>query len=1073
LLALAFSAAPQLPTQAAQDLPDWENPAIVGRNKEAAHATLLPYADQASARIGTRSASPFHLSLNGAWKFNWVGKPADRPVDFYKPEYDVSRWRTIEVPSVWELQGYGIPIYTNIRYPFEAKPPYIPHDYNPVGSYRTEFEVPAAWRGRQTFVHFGGVYSAFYLWVNGQMVGYSEDSKTPAEFDLTRYLREGTNVLAAEVYRWSDGSYLEDQDMFRFSGIFRDVYLYSAPPVHIRDFRVRTDLDAQYRDATLAVQTKVRNLDTRPAGPRTIELLLLDADGKPAGTVPLAVARLKEVAPGGEGTVETSVVVRNPRKWSAEDPSLYTLLLTLKDRAGRVTEVTRAAIGFREVELKDAQLYVNGAAIKVKGVNRHEHDPDTGRAVTEARMVQDIELMKRFNINTVRTAHYPNDEKWYDLCDRYGIYLVDEANVESHGMGYSMEKSLGNNPAWEIAHVDRTVRMVERDKNHPSIIMWSLGNEAGPGHNFEVTSKVTRELDPTRPVHYERYNQVADVDSTMYPSVEDLEKEGRKASAKPFFVCEYAHAMGNAVGNLQDYWDVFEANPRLIGGCIWDWVDQGLRKYTDEQPGPDGRRRWFYAYGADFDDQPNDGNFVCNGLVPPDRQVTPKLLEVKKVYQNVAIRPDDLAAGSIVVYNKHVFTNLAAFDAKWTLSEDGKTIQEGALPPIDLAPGASTPVKVPFTAPEQKSGAEYFLRVSLHLKEDALYAKKGHEVAWQQMQVPYPPAARKVMAAELAGDLTVVDGERFVTISGKSFKVAFDRQTGTIDTLAYTNTPIISSVADNVAGPLLNVFRALTDNDDGWMRRPFYESGLSQLAHRVLAFQVNQVNARQAQVMVVTDARGFKGNGFLHTATYSVSGDGSIGVENRIEPVGTLPPLPKLGVQMTLSGALDNFRWLGRGPSESYPDRKTSADIGLYGGKVAEQWVEYVRPQENGNKEEVRWAALLDLRETGLLMVGDGPLSVTVSHFTAADVDLARHRPREPKRFKRLVPRKDVIVSLDHQQMGLGGASCGPPTMGKYRCTLAKPITWRFSLRPYNPSMGDLSTVARLTLPAIDAKTSR
>jgi beta-galactosidase/beta-glucuronidase len=1153
---LALAVVPQVATQQAPtgtstqqavqppgELPDWENPAVVGRNKEPGHATALPYADAEAALwelgappktallAGSASARAadsrrFFQSLNGSWKFHWAGRPADRPVDFYKPDYDVSTWDTIPVPSVWELHGYGIPIYTNVRYPFPANPPYIPHDYNPVGSYRTEFLLPPEWNGRQTFIHFGGVYSAFYLWINGQMVGYSEDSKTPAEFNITKHLHDGRNVLAAEVYRWSDGSYLEDQDMFRYSGIFREVYLYSTPAVHVRDFFMHPDLDASCKDGMLSVTAKVRNLSGQPAAGYQVELSLFDQNGMPvapgssrakarnqqnttggvagsglqAGTrakpFTLASAKLTQaVAPGVEAAIDLSAPIAAPRKWSSEDPYLYSALLTLKDRAGKVVEVTGANVGFRKIELKNARLYVNGVAIKIKGVNRHEHDPDTGRAISVPRMVQDIELMKRFNINAVRTSHYPNDESWYDLCDLFGLYVIDEANVESHGMGYALDKTLGNKPEWELAHVDRTVRMVERDKNHPSVIFWSLGNEAGSGVNFEATARAVRQLDRSRPIHYERMNSVADVDSTMYPSVEGLEKEGKRDSTKPFFVCEYAHAMGNAVGNLKEYWDVFEAHDRLIGGCIWDWVDQGLRKYTDERPDAPGLvpdrtpgvplggpvtspvRRWYYAYGGDYDDTPNDGPFDCNGLVPPDRQLTPKLWEVKKVYQYVGLDPEDLAAGKLAIRNKYFFTNLNAFDVRWSLTEDGATVQEGTLAPIDLAPGGRTSIVVPLKAPAPSGGTEYFLRVSFHLRKAAevppfgAWAEKGYEVAWAQFKVPFatPPAEVRPIAS---GRTLIVDqSDSAVTVRGggaddkAAFQAVFDRSTGTLASLTYGRTPILAESPAWVAGPLLNVYRALTDND-AWLAKPFYDSGLSQLAHRVRTFALTRLGPQAARVDVLFECDGFKAAGFSHRVSYTVFADGRILIANHIEPRGDVPPLPKVGVQMRVTGELEQFAWLGRGPWESYPDRKTAADIGLYRGTVSQQFTEYVRPQENGNKEDVRWAALTNTAGAGVLIVAETPrFAVTVSHFTADDLDAARHRNGEPKKFARLVPRREIVVSLDEQQMGLGGASCGPQPMAGYKC-LPGTVDYSFSLRPYTPDMGPLAPAARWRLPA-------
>lgn len=1026
--------------------PDWENPAVFGIHKESPHATRFAFPDEASALQWREKASPWRKSLNGDWRFHWAGKPADRPADFYRPDYDTSAWATIPVPSNWEMHGYGIPIYTNITYPFPKNPPFIDHAYNPVGSYRTTFTVPDGWDGRRVFLHFGGVDSAFYVWVNGEKVGYSQDSRTPAEFDVTPYLRPGENVLAAEVYRWSDGSYLEDQDMFRLSGIFRDVYLTATPQTFLRDHTVRTDLDPAHKDATLRVTATLQNRSEAPSGPRVVEVALLDADGKRVGDRPIAKARVEDIAPGAEAAVAAAAKVSAPRLWSPEDPYLYTALLTVKDGAGRVTEVIPQTVGFRSVELRDGQLWVNGASVKMKGVNRHEHDPDLGHVVTMERMVQDIVLMKRNNINTVRTSHYPNDERWYDLCDRYGVFVMDEANIESHGMGYDPKTSLGNDPVWQAAHVARVEAMVERDKNHPSVIFWSLGNEAGPGVNFAAAAKRAREIDPTRPIHYERDNAVADVDSCMYPDVDWLRRQGEKDAQKPFFVCEYAHAMGNAVGNLKEYWDVIEAHPRLIGACIWDWVDQGIRKYTDEAPGPDGKPRWYYAYGGDFDDHPNDGNFSCNGVILPDRQETPKLREVRKVYQYISIAPEDIGAGTVRVRNKYFHTNLKDFDLRWTLSENGREVRKGTLPPLDLAPGQETVVSVPVAPPASRAGGdgERFLRLSFHLRESTPWASAGYEVAWQQM-----PLAETIPAASApdAGGMAAVDVREDatgVTLSGNGFEARFDRATGTLDRLVYGGQTVLDG-----HGPRLNVYRALTDNDQ-WLRGDFFKSGLSQLAHRVESFTVTRLDGGAARMDVTVDARGFKGAGFRHACVYTVRGDGSITLDNRFEPVGDLPPLPKLGLRLILPASFEDFTWYGRGPWESYPDRKSSEDIGLYTGAVSEQFTEYARPQENGNKEDVRWAALTDRSGRGIQFVADPTMSVTVSHYMPEDLDAARHRNGQERRFTRLTPRPETIVNLDAFQMGLGGASCGPPPLEEYR-NPPMPAEFTVTLRPFAP----------------------
>ncbi|MDH5468126.1 MAG: beta-galactosidase, partial [Candidatus Aminicenantes bacterium] len=558
-------------------VPDWENPAVVGREKEPAHCTYIPYADVQTALKNKLAQSPYYKSLNGLWKFSWVRKPADRPVDFYKDEYDVSQWEEIKVPGNWELQGYGVPIYTDEEYPFPANPPRIPHDYNPVGSYRRGFTVPEDWNSRQVFLHFGGVKSAMYAWINGKEVGYSQGSKTPAEFNITRYLREGQNTLAVEVYRWSDGAYLEGQDYWKISGIEREVFLFSTPNVMVRDFFVLGDLDESYVNGKLMVTVKMRNYTPEIPKNYSLRMELLDANNQPVFEAPLS----EEIKFEGlnEAEIRFERIVENPARWSAETPNLYSLVLSLLNDSGQVIEVVGCRTGFRKVEIKGGQLLVNGLPIMIKGVNRHEHEPETGRVVSEEYMMKDIRLMKQFNINAVRTSHYPNVPRWYELCDQYGLYVVDEANIESHGMGFHPDRTLANKPEWKKAHMERTIRMVERDKNHPSIIIWSLGNEAGDGVNFESTYAWIKKRDPSRPVQYEPagLKPHTDIVCPMYKQIQHLEEYlSRGLDDRPLILCEYAHAMGNSVGNLQDYWDYFEKHRELQGGFIWDWVDQGL-----------------------------------------------------------------------------------------------------------------------------------------------------------------------------------------------------------------------------------------------------------------------------------------------------------------------------------------------------------------------------------------------------------------------------------------------------------------------------------------------------------------
>lgn len=1011
------------------ELPDWENPNVFARNKEPNRTTSFPLSEK-SVR------EEFVTSLNGEWKFNWVGKPADRPTNFYKPDFDISNWSTIPVPSCVELHGYGIPIYTNVRYPHPTNPPYLDHSYNPVSSYRRDFELSDENAARQTVLRFDGVYSAFYVWVNGEMVGYSEDSKGPAEFNITKFAKVGRNTLAVEVYRWCDGSYLEDQDMFRYSGIFRDVSLISMPRVQIQDVQVNASLSKDYKDGTLEIAVKLANQGDKDISTAKVSTRLLrngaEITKNEASIAPLQI--------GSNATLSIVDLVKGAEKWTAETPNLYELEVTLRDGEGAFMDRRAYNIGFRKIEWDRGVFRVNGQPVKIKGVNRHEHDPETGRTVSPERMLEDVLLMKQFNINAVRCSHYMNHWYWYELCDQYGLYVIDEANIESHGMGYSMEKSLGNNPEWEAQHLDRTRRLVECHRNHPSIIMWSLGNEAGPGSNFTATSKLVHNLDQSRPVHYERFNEVADVDSTMYPSVEWLEATGKTKSERPYFICEYAHAMGNACGNLKEYVGVFDRYPRLMGGCIWDFVDQGLKRYTDEEPGPDGQRPWYYAYGGDFDDKPNDGPFCGNGIVMPNREVKPKTWEVKKCYQPVDFTHNAAKGLTFRIKNKFSFTDLSEYELTWTVKDDGKPVNQGTLGAVKCAPGAEVEVRLPAN-PDMGPGVERFTRLSLTLRNETAWAEAGHEIAWEQFKV----GESEPIPLPSTGPVTYSESEGEVVITGTGFEMAISRATGTFSRLQYNGQELLSQQTGVVAGPQLNIFRAFTDNDV-WLQRSFYDAGLTQFAHHVRSVEVKQESTDLVRVRCVVEGRGFKGIGLDHTATYSIFGNGLIISDNHFEPRGALPPLPKLGVRLRVAPGYERFQWFGRGPRESYPDRKSAMDVDLYAGSVAEQYEDYLRPQENGNKEDVRWADLSS-GTNGLRFVADGPLAVTVSHFTAEEIDGARHENGEPRKRNRLVPRRETIVCLDYAQMGLGGASCGPECMTKYQLR-SEPTDFRYMITP-------------------------
>ncbi len=1051
---------------------DWENEQVIGINKEAAHASYVPYASIEQALAGIPGNSPYVVSLNGTWKFNWVKHPGLRPVNFYKPEFDTGYWDNIKVPSNWQLEGYGKPIYTNVPYPFAKKPPYIMEESpahftknelpNPVGSYRRNFHIPANWDGREIMVHFAGVKSAMYVWVNGQKVGYSQGSMTPAEFNITRYVQPGKNSIAVEVYRWSDGSYLEDQDFWRLSGIYRDVFVYSVPKVHLWDFFVQSELSGDYTSAKLTADLEFRNFGA--SGTHTLEGYLLEDGESFNNQQPLWVKSVKNVSRRKGLKVSLNTTVQNPKLWSAEIPHLYTVLFVLKNAKGEISEVLSTPFGFREIRIRDQQLWVNGKSVLLKGVNRHEHDPFTGRYVSMESMIRDITLFKQFNVNTVRTCHYPDHPEWYKLCDKYGIYVIDEANVESHGMGYGKE-SLGHDVRWQKAHVDRQISMVERDKNHPSVIIWSLGNEAGPGVNFDACRDAVKAIDPVRPIHYERYNEVADIESVMYPRVEWLDETGAKENPKPFIMCEYAHAMGNAVGNLQEYWDVIEKHPRLIGGCIWDWVDQGLAK-----PVPGKAGEYFFAYGGDFGDRPSDWNFCINGMTTPDRQVTPKMEEMKKVYQYVGFEVVDLLKGKINIKNKYQFINLNRFDAEWELTCDGVVIQGGNLPAIDLLPGESKEIMIPFTQPILKAGSEYHLKVLFTLAKDEVWAKRGHIMAWEQFAVPYTTGAAPVMTEEGMFALTIDEQQDDINIAGKNFSVTFNKKVGTITRLEYFNTEVMSTdpVAiagikpetkmlhwpathdKHIAGPVLNIFRAPVDNDyifGGGHGPKWRDNQLAHLATEVKAFEVKPVSDKAVEISVEIQFTSPTGYGVTMQSVYTVWGNGCIDIQNEFNPDAAKWPLARLGFIMEMPEGFENVTYYGAGPHENYVDRKRSAAIGRYSTIVDEMVEAYVRPQDMGNRSDVRWFTLTNHMGQGMMVVADRLLNFSALHYTPLDLEQANH-PYELQR------RKETILTVDMAHCGLGGGSCGPGPMKRYLLNAEK-ATFRYSIRPYNRQLGD------------------
>jgi beta-galactosidase len=1016
---------------------EWEDQTIHEINKAPRHATLMPYPDRSSALHGTREASVYHQSLNGQWRFHWVAKPQDRPVNFYASGYDVSGWDEITVPSNWEMQGYGTPIYTNITYPFQNNPPSVtgtpPNNYtaytqrDPVGSYRQDFTIPQQWTGRRVFIHFDGVMSAFYLWINGQLVGYSEDSMSPAEFDITEYLVPGTNVLAAEVYRWCDGSYLEDQDMWRMSGIYRDVYLFSTPQVHLRDFWVRSDLDGNYENATLYVTANVGNYAGSAAGGHKVEVTLLDAAGNPVGPDPLTSASLSAIGAGAESTVNMQATVSDPLKWTAETPNLYQVLLTLKDAGNAVIEVEQCKFGFRKVEIANAQLLVNGKAIYIKGVDRHEHDPDFGKAVPYSRMVQDIAIMKQNNINTVRTCHYPDDPKWYELCDKYGLYVIDEADIECHG-----NTGLSNDTSWQDAFLYRTQNLVERDKNHPCVIVWSLGNECGNGANFGATYAWVHGRDTTRPVQYEPAGTGgnADIFCPMYASIGSIVNYASGSPKKPLILCEYAHAMGNSEGNLQDYWTAIESYPALQGGCIWDFVDQGIRASSG------GREFW--AYGGDFGDVPNDGNFCCNGLVAPDRTPNPHLNEVRKVYQCVKVSDLYATRGIVKVRNKYTFLNLNFLDIRWELTADGRIIQQGTLPPMNLAPGQEQNLVIGITEPAEKpAGTEYYLRVIFALAQDTLWADAGHVVAWDQIKVPWMVDPVTPPDPATMGPLTRSETPTRYIVTGTDFQVGIGKNSGLLESFVYQGTPLVTgSLAPNF-------WRAPTDNDRG--NGMAGRQGVWKTAWTMTNLTVTQPSS--AKVVVSASFTLTAAGNSRYSLVYTILGNGSVHVQATITPSGNLPDMPRFGMQLAMPAQYNQLQWYGLGPWETYWDRKTGGILGAYGSDIDDFIYNYIEPQENANRTDVRWMKVTDTTGAGLQFTGvndttpdDSLLMTSAWPYLTGDLENVRH-PTD-------MPSRDITtVNVDYKQMGVGGDnSWGAQPHWEYTLPANQPYTYGFTI---------------------------
>ena len=985
---------------------DWENPKVIAKNKEHGHATLIPYNNAEDALSGMLEGNQNILNLDGQWKFMLVENPDACPNGYTSPDFNDESWDLISVPSNWQIEGFGTPIYTNIKHPFPADHPTVPKDKNETGLYRTTFSIPGFWSDRQVFIHFGGVQSAFYLWVNGREVGYSQGAMTPSEFNITKYLEEGENTLVAKVIRWTDASYLEDQDFWRLSGIFRSVYLIATPEIHIEDYFFKPVLSEDLSSAVVNLDISVRNLNHTLHSNVQVQYSLFDPEMKKV------LGNILEMG-GGVGLGQSEEVrfrdpINEPILWNAEVPELYTLLVSLFID-GELIQALSSKVGFRSISVRNGQMLVNGVPVWIKGVNRHEILPDRGRAITVESMIRDIELMKQNNINAVRTSHYPNQPVWYALCDKYGLYVMDEANIESHEF-WEKDIRLGDDPNWTEAMVDRAVSMVERDKNHPSVIMWSLGNEAGWGANFDTMAMEIVKLDNSRLIHYEskspweqreellsRYDIIAG----MYLSTEQIVHQTLQDSTRPFLLVEYAHSMGNSTGNFREYWDVFEEYPRIQGGFIWDFVDQGLWKETE-----DGEK--YLAYGGDFGDTPNDANFCMNGLVFSDRTPQPALSEVKKVQQFVRCSALDLEKGVISVENAYDFQNLNFLEMKWTVCREGSIIQQGCVENLDINAGEKKTIKLNYNMPE-KSRGEHILTLSFRHKEDALWAGEGHEQAWEQFLLPFG-AEHQTVEAPAKGQLDIVENDSIIHVVCDRLNISFSKTAALISQIGIGGEEIVFE------GPIPNFFRAPTDNDkggtDAYSLR-WREAGLDKDLYVPGEMVIEKKDPEHA--IIIATGRFGKGDKYIDCRTeYHIYADQKVMVSNQYAVSDSMPVLARVGNLLKLSPDFKHMKWYGRGPQESYSDRKNGQKIGVWDGLIREQYVPYSIPQENGNKTDVRWIEVRKENGTGIKISGLPLLNISAHHYSMENLDKAMHKPD-------LTDAKYTTLNIDLAQMGVGG----------------------------------------------------